>query len=222
MSWDCGGLAWPGGRVALLHLLLRERARDGERKAALAVGSTLFTAVNYLVLRAVTPVGLVQIVISLVVSAFSLALIVGVSQRVFIRAWAMPILGRWVYESSSGNWGVADLLLKGTELTYSVQLYETGDDALAAVRGERGFAAKCMATVSSAGVFYDAGTVELIYKIEQVDERYAPRSGRLTLRPLGAGAMKGYWKSDLRGADPATGVLNMYRPSHFPSHPKAT
>ena len=196
----------------LLYRLLKDRTRDGIRRNALAIGSTVFTVLNYLVFQAVAPQGFLQILLALIVSALSLTLIVSSFQRLLLVIWANPILGRWIYESSSSNWGIADLAFKGSELTYSVQLYKSKEDTVSALREEAGFASKCFATVSSSAVSYENGTVELIYRISQTDVSYNTRGGMLTLRPLASGAMKGYWKSDIQGTEPTRGVLDMYRP----------
>jgi hypothetical protein len=194
-----------------LHIFLRDRNIDGIRQAALVVGASIFSAISVVVLQLGKPRGAWQIVISVFLATATLAVIVRLIQRLFLLAWASPILGLWVYESSSGNWGLANIGLRGGDLTYTVQLYRTAQDASAAADNEPGFAAKCFATVSSVGVTYENGTVELIYKITQTQDEYAPRSGMLSLSPLSPTAMKGYWKSDIAGAEPSRGVLNMYR-----------
>lgn len=195
-----------------LHPLLRDRNIDGVRQASLATAAVIFSVLNIAVLQRADLPDLRSKGTAVLLSALSLALIGGVVQRLFLLIWAWPVLGQWVYESSSGNWGLARIDLRGGELTYSVQLYRTEADTLAAVRGEPGFVARCFATVSSVGVTYDKGQVELIYKVSGSHEDYQPRSGMLTLTPLSEWAMKGYWKSDILGAEPSRGVLDLYRP----------
>ncbi|MGK5677341.1 hypothetical protein ACSNOB_31520 [Micromonospora sp. URMC 106] len=195
-----------------LHPLLRDRNIDGVRQASLATAAVIFSVLNVAVLQQAELRDSGAKVLAVLVSALSLALVGGVVQRLFLLIWAHPVLGQWIYESSSGTWGVADIGLRGGELTYSVQLYRTEEDALAAVRREPGFVARCFATVSSVGVTYDKGQLELIYKIGDAHEDYSPRSGMLTLTPLGEREMKGYWKSDILGAEASRGVLDMYRP----------
>ncbi|MCI4062563.1 hypothetical protein MRQ36_08295 [Micromonospora sp. R77] len=196
-----------------LHPLLRDRNIDGVRQAALATAAVVFSVLNVVLLQAIPLDDGESKLLAVLLSAFSLALIGGVVQRMFLSIWAHPVLGQWVYESSSGNWGLARIDLRGGELTYAVQLYRTEEDALAAVRGEPGFVSRCFATVSSVGVTYEKGQVELIYKVDRSHEDYATRSGMLTLTPLSRWAMKGYWKSDILGAEPSRGVLDLYRPN---------
>ncbi|MEV1331885.1 hypothetical protein AB0J20_20185 [Micromonospora costi] len=196
-----------------LHPLLRDRNIDGVRQAALATAAVIFSVLNVVVLQRTDLEDVRTKAAAVLISALSLALIAAVVQRVFLLIWAHPVLGQWIYESSSGNWGLARLDLRGGELTYSVQLYRTEEDAQAAVRGEPRFVSRCFATVSSVGVTYEKGQVELIYKIGQAHEDYAERSGMLTLSPLSEWAMKGYWKSDILGAEPSRGTLDMYRPN---------
>ncbi|WP_405100430.1 hypothetical protein [Micromonospora sp. NBC_01412] len=195
-----------------LHVLLRDRNIDGVRQASLAVTAMVFSVLNVVVLQALDLKDAGTRLAAVLVSAFSLALIGGVVQRLFLLAWAYPVLGEWVYRSSSGTWGLARIGLRGGELTYTVQLYRTEEDLQAAVRREPGFVSRCLATVTSVGVTYDRGQVELIYKIPDAHEDYAARSGMLTLAPLGGQAMKGWWKSDILGAEPSRGELDMYRP----------
>lgn len=198
--------------MAFLHALLRDRNIDGIRQASLAVGAIIFSAVNVAVLSVLEPRGVWQVVLTILVSAFSLALLVQVIQRMLLVSWAQPVLGKWVYRSSSGNWGLAEIGIRGGEFTYSVQLYRTEEDTMAAVRQEPGFVSKCFATVTSVGVTYEHGQVELVYKIHNAEEGYAPRSGMLTLSPLSPHAMKGYWKSDILGSESNRGILNLWRP----------
>ncbi|MBB5871681.1 hypothetical protein F4553_005060 [Allocatelliglobosispora scoriae] len=200
--------------MGFLHALLRDRNIDGVRQMALAGGAVLFSVLNSVTLAFVRPSGLGQTAVAAIVSAFSLAVIVRTLQLILLRWWAHPILGEWVYESSSGNWGLARLDIRGGDLRYTVQLYRTQADTLAAVRQEPGFVAKCFATVTSVGATYLDGQVELVYKIgTTTQEGYAPRSGMLTLSPLSYSAMKGYWRSDIQGSEPSRGVLDMYRPN---------
>lgn len=194
------------------HPLLRDRNIDGVRQASLGVAAVVFSVLNIVVLQDLALAGAAAKLLAVLVSALSLALIVGIVQRLFLLIWAHPVLGRWVYESSSGNWGLARIDLRGGELTYSVQLYRTEADVRAAVRGEPGFAARCFATVSSSGVTYEKGQLELIYNVDRSHEDYATRSGMLTLAPLDRSAMKGYWRSDILGAEPSRGTLDLHRP----------
>ncbi|MCX4389609.1 hypothetical protein OG777_22135 [Micromonospora peucetia] len=196
-----------------LHPLLRDRNIDGVRQASLATAAVIFGVLNVIVLQNADLRDVQTKAATVLLSALSLAVLAGLVQRLFLMIWAQPVLGEWIYRSSSGNWGLARIDLRGGELSYSVQLYRTEQDAQAAVRGEPGFVTRCFATVSSVGVTYEKGQVELIYKISDAHEDYATRSGMLTLRPLRAGAMKGYWKSDILGAESSRGVLDMYRPN---------
>ncbi|MET8118770.1 hypothetical protein [Micromonospora sp. NPDC005189] len=195
-----------------LHPLLRDRNIDGVRQASLATAAVIFSVLNVVVLQNTDLRDVRTKAAAVLLSALSLAIIGSIVQRLFLLIWAQPVLGQWIYESSSGNWGLAHIGLRGGELTYSVQLYRTERDALAAVRGEPGFVSRCFATVSSVGVTYEKGDVELIYKINQSHEDYAARNGMLTLSPLSEWAMKGYWKSDILGTEASRGILDMYRP----------
>lgn len=199
--------------MEILHYLLKDRDIDGVRQAALASGAALFSGLNVVALGIVRPSGLWQISAATLASALSLAVVVRGFQRAFIHSWARPVLGRWVYRSSSGNWGLAIIDIRGGDLRYSVQLYRSKGDVIAAARQDPGFVSRCFATVSSVGVTYAGGQVELVYKIDNADEGYAPRSGMLTLSPLSRVAMKGYWKSDILGSEPSRGILDMYRPN---------
>ncbi|HEX6682291.1 MAG TPA: hypothetical protein VF062_05825 [Candidatus Limnocylindrales bacterium] len=208
--------------MSLLHTILRDRNIDGIRQASLAIGAVIFSGLNIAVLGVLEPRGLWQIVPAVIISALSLAVLVRGIQRLLLVSWARPVLGQWVYISSSGNWGLADIGIRGGEFTYSVQLYRTEQDTMAAVRQEPGFVSRCFATVTSAGVTYEKGQVELVYKISNAEEGYAPRSGMLTLSPLSPTAMKGYWKSDIMGEEASRGVLNMWRPEADGSAGSAT
>ncbi|GAB3143388.1 hypothetical protein GCM10027290_19600 [Micromonospora sonneratiae] len=198
--------------MRFLHPLLRDRNIDGVRQASFAVAAIIFSTLNVVALKQADLRGFLPVAVAVVVSALSLALVVSLVQRLFLYIWAYPILGQWVYESSSGNWGLATLELRGGELNYSVQLYHTEADAMAAVRNEPGFVSRCFATVSSVGVTYDRGQVELIYKVGHSHGDYETRNGMLTLTPLSPGEMKGYWKSDILGDEPTRGTLDLYRP----------
>ncbi|GAB2927230.1 hypothetical protein GCM10027280_13260 [Micromonospora polyrhachis] len=199
--------------MRFLHPLLRDRNIDGVRQSSFAVAAIIFSTLNVVVLKQAQLRGLWSIIVAVVISVLSLALVASVVQRLFLTIWAHPVLGIWVYESSSGNWGLASIDLRGGELNYSVQLYRTEADAMAAARNEPGFASKCFATVTSVGVTYDRGQVELIYKVGLSQGDYEPRSGMLTLSPLSPGEMKGYWKSDILGDEPTRGTLDLYRPN---------
>jgi hypothetical protein len=198
--------------VSVLHLLLRDRDIDGVRQAALAIGAVIFSALNVTVLHATQPSGFWQFLLAVLASTLSLAVVVRGLERILLASWASPVLGTWVYRSSSENWGLAIISLRGGELNYSVQLYQTQDDVMAAVREESSFVARCFATVSAVGVTYEKGQVELIYKINQAHSDYQLRSGMLTLSPLSPSTMKGYWKSDILGQESSRGTLDMYRP----------
>lgn len=195
----------------MLHTFLQDKNVDGIRLASLAVGAVVFSALNVAVFGRVKPGGPWQLLAVFFGAALSLAVIVRLVQRLLLLAWARPVLGRWVYESSSGNWGLAVIDIHGGELRYSVQLYATRAEVLAAVLGQPDAVSSCFATVTSVGVTFHNGSVELIYKIDQTSNEYAPRSGMLTLSPLSPRTMKGYWKSDIDGTEANRGVLDMQR-----------
>lgn len=203
--------------MRLVHMVLKDKDIDGIRQAALAVGALLFSGINVSVFSVFKPAGVIGILSAIMVSALSLNALFRLVQRMLLLAWASPVLGRWVYKSSSGNWGLATISIRGGELTYEVQLYMTESDTMAAVREEPGFVTNCFATVTSIGATYRGGQVELIYKVDRAHEHYPLRSGMLTLTPLSPNAMKGYWKSDIEGDEPKRGILDMWRPDRVRS-----
>ncbi|GAA4207847.1 hypothetical protein [Actinocatenispora rupis] len=194
-----------------LHAFLRDKDIDGVRQVALALGSVLFSVLTVVVMRTVHPTGTWQYVVVFLGAALSLTLIVRTLQRLLLSAWGRPILGRWVYESSSGTWGLARIDIHGGDLRYSVQLYPTEETVLAAVRNDPDAVTACFATVHSAGATYADDRLELVYKIEQTSQAYEPRTGILVLRPLNRRTMKGYWSSDITTGEARRGTLDMRR-----------
>lgn len=204
--------------MPILYAMLRDKTIDGVRRTALGWGATFFSVLNVAVYGMLRPSGFWEMVSTFILSVLSLAALVSMCQHLFLKAWAKPVLGRWIYESSSGNWGLARLEIRGGDLNYSVQLYRTEAEALGALKGVRGTVSSCFATVTSGLVDYAAGRVELIYKIDHTSSGYESRSGMLSLSPLSSRTMKGYWKSDVRGDEPQRGVLNMARVETFRGH----
>lgn len=160
--------------MRVLYLLLRDRDVDGIRVAALTVGAVFFSGANVFVLNTVHPRGFWQLGVVFVTAVLSLTVIVRAIQRLFLASWAAPVLGKWLYKSSSENWGLATIDIRSGDLRYTVQLYRTESEALSASRQESGAVASCFATVTSTGVTYHAGEMELIYKIDRTSGDYAP------------------------------------------------
>lgn len=196
----------------ILRSILRDQEIGGVRQLALLSGAVIYSAINIIILDMVHIHGAWQLIVALAVSTVTLAWLVNTVQKLFLRAWAYPILGKWAYKSSSENWGLAEINFYRGELQYEVQLYRTEDDLNSALRGEQGFASRCFATCSSGAVAYSGRQVELIYKILQAEETYPRRSGMLILKPLSSTEMKGYWTSDIQGEHTNRGILNMRRP----------
>ncbi|HEY3504091.1 MAG TPA: hypothetical protein VGN37_15065 [Actinocatenispora sp.] len=198
--------------MRLLYGYLRDKDIDGVRLVALELGAALFAVLNVVLLGTLHPKGAWQYVVVLVGAAVSLTLIVRVIQRLLLTAWGRPVLGRWVYESSSGSWGLARIDIHGGDLRYTVQLYHSEADVLAAVRGEAHAVAACFATVDSSGVTFRGGNrMELVYKVDHTDGKYTPRTGILVLTPLDRRTMKGFWSSDVATGEASRGTLDMRR-----------
>lgn len=191
------------------------------RSVSLSLGSVVYsiTAVSLLpFLKNVEKNGAWASILSVLVSALALGLLVQSIQHTLLNIWAKPVLGSWVYNSTSGNWGLATIHLIANELKYNVNLYPDEDSVRAAGNKEYLFHEKIFASVDSISVEYSGGTINLIYVITQTDSAfYVPREGILKLTPLpGGSAMKGWWKSDIEGSDsPRRGQLNLLRLRYF-------
>ena len=193
---------------------------------ALYFGSTSLSIITVLVLPSIEKFSKhsrIGGLVSVLISALALGLIVRFVERVLLKIWASPVLGSWIYESSSGNWGLASIHFVGNLLKYKVDLFPDAKSVHAALNNEDGFGEKVFASVDSISVEYDHGKLSLIYVITQTDSSiYAPREGILKLIPLSGGsAMKGFWKSDYSnpdtkdGASPRSGILNLVRVEQF-------
>lgn len=187
---------------------------------ALSTGSVFFSIMAVIVLPSVASLrghsGWGAIV-SVLISALALGLIVRIIQRVLLNFWSEPIRGTWIYESTSGNWGLARIQLVSGRLKYTVDLYPDEISVRAAANNDYRFVDKVLASVESISVEYSEAKVSLIYQINMTDEDvYAAREGILKLVPLPGGkSMKGYWKSDIEGEAPKHGVLNLVRVEQF-------
>lgn len=191
------------------------------RSASLSLGSVIYSIIAVSILPFLKDIeknGAWASLLSVLVSALALSLLVRTIQYVLLNIWAKPVLGSWVYKSTSGNWGLATIHLIDNELKYNVNLYPDENSVRAAANGEYGFGEKIMASVDSISVEYNRGTLTLIYLITQTNKAiYAPREGMLKLTPLpGNSAMKGWWKSDIEGSnDPKSGQLDLVRLRNF-------
>lgn len=198
--------------MRLLYGYLRDKDVDGIRLIALELGAALFAALTVALLGRLRPTGAWQYVVVFLGAAACLTLLVRVLQRLLLAAWARPILGRWVSESSTGTWGLARIDVHGGELRYAVQLYRNEADVLAAVRGDRHAVSACFATVASSGVTFRGGDrVELVYRIDHTDGEHARQTGILVLTPLDRRTMKGFWSRDLATGRAGRGTLDLRR-----------
>lgn len=153
--------------------------------------------------------------------AASLTLVVAflIVYRLLQYAWIRRVHGVWLYQSTSGNCGLATIRIVGDEIRYSVDLYSSVTDLLEAVDGLAGASQRCLAHARSRVALYDGEKVEIVYAIEQSNPDYPSREGLLTLvHTSSPNELRGYWKSDIEGgAIPRRGTLEFMRPAIFRS-----
>jgi hypothetical protein len=155
--------------------------------------------------------------------AVTIVVLYWVAVRLGLLWWAAPVRGAWVYESSSGNWGLATVSVEGDGLAYDVELYKRPEHVLDALDGLPGSARYCFAHARSRVANYAGRRLEIVYYIDQSSPDYSPREGLLRLEPtMRSDEMKGYWKSDIEGDHPRRGVLDFWRESVFRAYMEQT
>jgi hypothetical protein len=79
-------------------------------------------------------------VFSAAVAAIQLGLLIAIYEIAFYRYFARNFIGTWIYKSSTGGFGVANISVTGfwvggTALSYEVALVKSADEAIALVKG---------------------------------------------------------------------------------------
>lgn len=180
---------------------------------ALASGSGLAHTLDRFAGRA----GLPSLGVQTLVASLTLVVTFVVVYRLMQLVWIRRIHGEWLYESTSGNCGLATIRIVGDEIRYSVDLYRSVADLLAASDGLAGANQRCFAHARSRVALYDGEKVEIVYAIAQSDPDYPSREGLLTLvHTSNPNELRGYWKSDIEGgAVPKRGTLQFMREKTF-------
>ncbi|MEX3694385.1 hypothetical protein AB3X91_41120 [Paraburkholderia sp. BR14263] len=166
---------------------------------------------------------------SLLAAAFAglkIGLLIVLLEQFLYRFFARRIIGRWVYESTTGNFGIAVIAPRGfwaggTTLTYSVNLYRNGDDAFSAMK-QTGDTAP-FGTADGIVTSFKDDKLTLIYQVHIGSEKYSARKGILSISPSpDSGIMTGIWESTkinddakVPDRDVRVGDLKMYRYRRF-------
>lgn len=166
---------------------------------------------------------------SLLASAFAglkIGLLIVILEQLLYRFFARRIIGRWVYESTTGNFGIAEIAPRGfwaggTTITYAVNLYRNGDEVISAMK-QKGDTTP-FGTADGIVTSFKDDKLTLIYQVHIGSEKYNARKGILSLSPSpDSGIMTGIWEStrindDVKvpDRDVRVGDLRMYRYRRF-------
>jgi hypothetical protein len=179
--------------LSALGAFLRDRPSSTVRNYALAIGAIVFVSLS---VSLSGPLGKLPDLLRVILGAVGLALLVRVVEFVLLRLRAAPMIGQWVYHSTSGNWGLATMRLSGDSLTYEVGLYFTEADLRLAVAGST---AKLAGSARGEFGVYEDGEFRVHYNIRYSSPDYPARQGSLVVKTVAGGAdqLHGYWFSDL-------------------------
>lgn len=149
---------------------------------------------------------------TLALRTVTLGLLIVIAQTVGERIWARAILGRWIYRSSQGNFGIADIRFVDGGLYYSVRLFKSVNDVIEVL--EKKSPVDAVALVHSEMFKYDSGVgvAHSDYHIESTDPAFQSRKGLLVLTVTAPRQMKGQWYSTLDGR---TGNLEFLRKNKY-------
>lgn len=154
-------------------------------------------------------------IIAVLISSVGLYTLIKLSTRGLLSYWARPILGKWAYESSSGNFALLYFEVEEYSINYRVDLYPTLEDILGALDGDPASIAKAQAHFTKRALTYEDGYVSIIYTIRGHQSDYRAREGILHVELLeGEKVMRGYWTSNITG-EPSRGSLTIYREDAF-------
>ena len=172
---------------------LRDRSSDTVRNYALAFGAVVFASLS---VSLSGPLGKLPDLLRVILGAIGLALLVRVVEFALLRLRAAPMIGEWVYASTSGNSGRASIRLSGNSLTYDVDLYRTEADLRDAVTGSP---AKVAGSATGEFGVYEHGEFRVHYNVRYSSTDYPARQGSLVVKTVAGRAdqLHGYWFSDL-------------------------
>jgi hypothetical protein len=192
------------------------------RRLALALSVVIYavissTGFSQWVASAASGIGLPETILEASVASLTLVAVFLVTYRVMQRIWIRRIHGTWLYRSTSGNAGLAEIRIVGDDIRYSVELFESVKDLLDSINGIPGASQKCFGHARSRVAIYDGEKLEIVYSIQQSNPDYPSREGLLTLvKTSNPAELKGYWKSDIEGgAEPRRGTLDFMREKSF-------
>lgn len=197
---------------------------------AIAIGALIFSALSALALppaanaslvSSLGLTGLLGVVFSTLFGGVGLIAIIFIIKALFLRLWTLPILGLWLYKSSSGNYGSARLLLRNNRLEYRVDLYLSAKDLIAAYEGHS--IRPCFSVAHSKGLTFQDGQLDIIYSIPTGKPDYPNREGLLILhKTANPKEMLGTWRSFVQSesrvndvTEQRCGTLEFLRPRLF-------
>lgn len=160
-------------------------------------------------------------------AGFKIGLLIVILEQVLYRIFARKFIGRWIYESSSGNFGIAEIKphgfwAGGTTLAYAVNLYRGPEEIMSTL--QRTGDVTPFGTAEGIVTSFKDDKLTLIYQVHVGAEKYDARKGILTLSPSpDSQVMTGIWESTkindsaekIPDRTVRVGDLWLYRPRRF-------
>ena len=162
-------------------------------------------------------------------AAIQLGLLLVLFEIALYRYFARQFIGRWIYKSSTGAFGIADISVTGfwaggIGLSYEVTLVRTPDEALALAN--RKFPSVPFGTAKSFLIGLKDGELRIAYQVaigeEPTEKSLSATKGLLVLSALPrARFLKGVWESTKKNYEKKEednrrkGDLDFYHPSDF-------
>lgn len=162
-------------------------------------------------------------------AAIQLGLLILLFEIALYRYFARQFIGRWIYKSSTGAFGIADISVTGfwaggIGLSYEVTLVKTPDDALALV--SRKFPIVPFGTAKSFLIGLKDGELRVAYQVaigeEPVEKSLTATKGLLVLSAVPRTRfLKGVWESTKKNYEKREedkrrrGDLDFYHPADF-------